>query len=47
MWFLRLSEILGFYEMREPRHTLEVVVIGYTEGIDERSGMLHDLLLAG
>ena len=35
----------GVFKIK-PRHTLDVVVIGFTEGIDDRSGMLHDLLLA-
>ena len=28
------------------RHTLDVVVVGFTEGADDRKGMLHDLLVA-
>jgi ATP-dependent DNA ligase len=28
------------------RHSLDVVVIGYSEGTDQRKGMLHDLLVA-
>ncbi len=28
------------------RHTLDVAVIGYSEGSDERKGLLHDLLVA-
>ena len=27
-------------------HTLDLAVIGYAEGIDDRVGLLHDLLLA-
>lgn len=39
------SDSAGVFKIK-PRHTLDVVVIGFTEGIDDRSGMLHDLLLA-
>ena len=39
------SDSGGVFKIK-PRHTVDVVVIGFTEGIDDRSGMLHDLLLA-
>jgi len=29
----------------KPRHSIDVVVLGFAEGIDDRAGMLHDLLL--
>ncbi|MEZ6141314.1 MAG: hypothetical protein R3B84_12155 [Zavarzinella sp.] len=39
------SEEVGFSKIK-PRHTLDAVVIGFTESTDDRVGMLHDLLLA-
>ncbi len=39
------SETAGVFKVK-PRHTLDVVVIGFTESTDERQGMLHDLLVA-
>jgi hypothetical protein len=39
------SETLGMFKVK-PRHTLDAVVIGFTEGTDDRRGMIHDLLLA-
>ena len=30
----------------KPKHTLDAVVIGFTESADDRQGMMHDLLLA-
>jgi ATP dependent DNA ligase domain/ATP dependent DNA ligase C terminal region len=39
------SEEVGTFKVK-PRHTLDVVVIGFTEGTDDRRGMIHDLLLA-
>lgn len=35
----------GFYKIKI-RHNLDVAVIGYSEGTDDRKGMLHDLLVA-
>lgn len=35
----------GWYKVKQ-RHTLDVAVIGYSEGQDDRKGMLHDLLVA-
>jgi ATP-dependent DNA ligase len=35
----------GWYKVKE-RHNLDVAIIGYSEGIDDRKGMLHDLLVA-
>ncbi len=29
----------------KPRHTLDVAVLGFTEGQDDRAGMLHDMLV--
>ena len=40
-----LSDQLGWFKIK-PRHTLDLAVIGYSHGIEERSGMLHSLLLA-
>lgn len=39
------SDGAGAFKVK-PRHTLDVVVVGYAEGIDDRAGLLHDLLLA-
>ena len=39
------SDSAGIFKVK-PRHTLDVVVIGFAEGVDDRVGMLHDLLLA-
>lgn len=39
------SDIAGMFKVK-PRHTLDVAVIGFTESIAERQGMMHDLLLA-
>ena len=39
------SEKFGWYKIK-PRHTIDVAVIGYSHGIEERGGMLHSLLLA-
>lgn len=39
------SDETGFYKVK-PRHNLDVAVIGFAEGVDDRAGMLHDLLLA-
>ena len=39
------SDSAGIFKVK-PRHTLDVVAIGFTEGVDDRVGMLHDMLLA-
>jgi ATP-dependent DNA ligase len=39
------SDSAGSYKLK-PRHTLDVAVVGFTEGSDERKGMLHDVLVA-
>src|SRR5262245_8644888 len=39
------SEQAGSYKVK-PRHSLDAVVIGFTEGTDKRKSMIHDLLLA-
>jgi hypothetical protein len=39
------SDVGGSFKVKK-RHTLDVVVIGFTEGTDERQGMSHDLLVA-
>jgi hypothetical protein len=39
------SEIAGFFKVK-PRHTLDLAVIGFTESLSDRKGLLHDLLLA-
>ena len=39
------SDETGMYKIKL-RHTLDAVVIGFTESTDDRQGMMHDLLLA-
>jgi hypothetical protein len=39
------SDSAGIFKVK-PRHSLDVAVIGFTEGVDDRVGMLHDILLA-
>jgi len=39
------SDTAGGFKLK-PRHNLDVAVIGFTEGTDDRKGMLHDLLCA-
>ncbi len=40
-----LSTDLGWYKIK-PRHTLDVAVVGFSDSIEDRAGMLHSLLLA-
>jgi hypothetical protein len=39
------SDSAGNFKAK-PRHTIDAVVIGFTESTDDRQGMMHDLLLA-
>jgi hypothetical protein len=39
------SDAAGLFKVKN-RFTLDVVVVGFSEGIDDRKGMLHDLLVA-
>jgi hypothetical protein len=39
------SDAVGRFKLK-PRHTLEAAVIGFTEGTEDRQGMIHDLLVA-
>ncbi|MFK7894019.1 MAG: hypothetical protein AB8B63_24605 [Granulosicoccus sp.] len=39
------SPTAGVFKVK-PRHSLDIAVVGFSEGIDERSGMVHDLLCA-
>src|SRR5262249_49376844 len=39
------SDAAGLYKVKN-RRTLDVVVVGYSEGIDDRKGLVHDLLIA-
>jgi hypothetical protein len=39
------SDAAGQFKIKQ-RHTLDAVVIGFTESVAERQGLLHDLLLA-
>jgi len=39
------SDTAGIFKVK-PRHTLDLAVIGFTESLGDRRGLLHDLLLA-
>jgi len=39
------ADATGMFKIK-PRHTLDAVIIGFTEGTEDRHGMIHDLLLA-
>lgn len=39
------SDSVGRFKLKM-RHTIDAVVIGFTEGTDDRRGMVHDLLIA-
>jgi hypothetical protein len=39
------NDKIGSYKIKA-RHNIDVAVIGYSEGVDHRKGMLHDLLVA-
>jgi ATP-dependent DNA ligase len=39
------SDAVGMFKIK-PRHTIDAVVIGFTEGTEDRQGLVHDLLLA-
>ena len=39
------SDLGGMFKIK-PRYTLDVAVIGFTESVGDRQGMMHDLLLA-
>lgn len=39
------SDTAGVFKVK-PRHTIDLAAIGFTEGLDDRSGMLHDVMLA-
>lgn len=39
------SDSAGLYKVKS-RFTLDVVVVGFAEGLDDRKGMIHDLLAA-
>ena len=38
------SDAAGVFKIK-PRHTLDLAVIGYSEGVDDRAGLLHSMLL--
>ena len=40
-----LSEAVGWFKIK-PRHSLDLAVVGYSHGIEDRAHMLHSLLLA-
>ena len=39
------SDKAGWFKIK-PRHSLDLAVIGYSEGTEDRAGMLHSLLIA-
>ena len=39
------SDAGGMYKAK-PKHTLDAAVVGFAEGVDDRKGMVHDMLLA-
>ncbi|MFM9087202.1 MAG: hypothetical protein ACKOPT_03480, partial [Cyanobium sp.] len=39
------STSAGLFKIK-PRHSLDLAVVGFSEGIDDRAGLLHSLLLA-
>ena len=39
------SDTSGSFKAK-PKHTLDVVLVGFAEGMDDRRGMVHDLLMA-
>jgi ATP-dependent DNA ligase len=42
---IALSEAVGWFKIK-PRHSLDLAVIGYSHGVEDRANMLHSLLLA-
>lgn len=39
------SDTAGVFKIK-PRHTLDLAAVGFTEGLDDRAGLLHDVMLA-
>ncbi len=39
------SPTAGVFKVK-PRHSLDLAVVGFSEGLDDREGLMHDLLLA-
>ena len=39
------SDAMGLFKLK-PRYSIDAAVIGFTEGTDDRKGMIHDLLVA-
>jgi hypothetical protein len=39
------NDTAGVFKVK-PRHTIDLAAIGFTEGLDDRAGMLHDVMLA-
>ncbi len=39
------SPTAGVFKIK-PRHSLDLAVVGFSEGLDDREGMIHDLLVA-
>lgn len=39
------NDTAGLFKVK-PLHTIDLAAIGFTEGIDDRSGLLHDVMLA-
>ncbi len=39
------SDAIGMFKVK-PRHSIDAAIIGFTEGTEDRTGMIHDLLVA-
>lgn len=39
------SDSAGIFKIK-PRHSLDLAIVGFSEGLDDRSGLIHSLLLA-
>ena len=39
------NDTAGVFKVK-PRHSIDLAAIGFTEGLDDRSGLLHDVMLA-
>lgn len=39
------NDTAGVFKVK-PRHTIDLAAIGFTEGLDDRAGMIHDVMLA-
>lgn len=39
-----VSDTAGIFKVK-PRHSIDLAILGYSEGIDDRAGMLHSMLI--